>query len=141
MIKSTSAIKLQNAFRNKRAINEFATEYAKKIIEERKVMNTANDVISKINQEKQSAAKTIQGAFKRKKIIDEQKNKERQKELFKKYSNLYQPQENLTFKGLVKKPNEPKLSIEADRRDRQQKIYQKYTNLYQPQNNLRYKPF
>ena len=62
-------------------------------------MNTANDVISKINQEKQSAAKTIQGAFKRKKIKDEQNNKQRQKELFKKYSNLYQPQENLTFKG------------------------------------------
>ncbi len=108
MIKSTSAIKLQNAFRNKRAINEFATEYAKKIIEERKIMNTANDIMSKINQEKQSAATTIQDAFRKKKIRDEEKNKQRQKELYKKYSALYQPQENLTLKGLVKKPTEPK---------------------------------
>jgi hypothetical protein len=104
-------------------------------------MNDANNIMSKINREKQSAATTIQGAVRKKKLIDEQKNKQRQKELFKKYSNLYQPQENLTLKGLVKKPNEPKVSIEADRRDRQQKVYQKYTNLYQPQNNLRYKPF
>jgi hypothetical protein len=104
-------------------------------------MNTANDVISKINQEKQGAAKTIQGAFRKKKIKDEQKNKQRQKELFKKYSNLYQPQENLKLKTNILRPMEPKLSIEADRRDRQRKVYQKYTSLYQPQNNLRYKPF
>ena len=110
MIKSTSAIKLQNAFRNKRAINEFATEHAKKIIEERRVMNDANNIMSKINQEKQGAAKTIQGAFRKKKIIDEQKNKEGQKELFKKFSNLYQPQGDLILKTNILRPMEPKLS-------------------------------
>ena len=37
LIKTSAVTKLQNSFRNKRAINEFATEYAKKLIEERKV--------------------------------------------------------------------------------------------------------
>ena len=141
MIKSTAVDKLQNAFRNKRAINEFATEYAKKLIEERKVMNDANNVISQINEKKQSAATTIQNAFIKKKLRDEQKNKERQKEVFKKYTELYQPQGDLILKGIVTKPTEPKLSVESDRRDRQRKVYQKYSNLYQHQNNLRYKPF
>ncbi len=111
MIKTTSVVKLQNAFRNKRAINEFATEYAKKIIEERK------------------------------RLIDEEKNKQRQKEVFKKYTELYQPKENLTLKAKIIRPIEPKLSVEADTRDRQRKVYQKYTNLYQPRSDLRYKPF
>ena len=142
MIKTSAVTKLQNAFRNKRAINEFATEYAKKIIEERKVMNTANDAISQINKDKQSAATTIQNAFRRKKkLIDEEKNKQRQKELFKKYSNLYQPQDNLTLKANIIRPTEQKISLEADRKERQRKVFNKYINLYEPQTNLTYKPF
>ncbi len=47
--------KIQNAIRNKRAINEFSTKYANKEIQERKIMNTANDLISQINKERQIA--------------------------------------------------------------------------------------
>jgi hypothetical protein len=58
-------IKLQNAFRNKRAINEFASKYANKVIEE--------------------------------------KQKEKQKDLYLKYSELYQPSTNLQFIPFIKK--------------------------------------
>lgn len=53
--KANAITKIQNAIRNKRAINEFSTKYAEKIIQERKVMNTANDIISQINKERQIA--------------------------------------------------------------------------------------
>ena len=50
--KANAIIKLQNAFRNKKAIDLFSTRYADKVLQERKVMNTANDVISQINKER-----------------------------------------------------------------------------------------
>lgn len=53
--KANAITKIQNAIRNKRAINEFSTKYADKVIQERKVMNTANDIISQINKERQIA--------------------------------------------------------------------------------------
>ena len=100
--KQSAAIRLQNAFKNKKAIDEFSTRYADKIIEERKIMNTANDVISKINRDKQSAAIRLQYAFRNKKAIKdklkEEENKQRQKELYLKYSALYQPKEDITLK-------------------------------------------
>ncbi len=54
------------------------------------------------------------------------------KEVFKKYTELYQPKENLTSKAKIIRPIEPKLSVEADTRDRQRKVYQNiliYINL------------
>jgi hypothetical protein len=65
--KENSVIKLQNAFRNKRAINEFASKYANRVIEE--------------------------------------KQKEKQKDLYLKYSELYQPSTNLQFIPFIKNPN------------------------------------
>lgn len=53
--KANAIIKLQNAFRNKKAIDLFSTRYVDKVLQERKVMNTANDVISQINKERQIA--------------------------------------------------------------------------------------
>jgi len=53
--KANAITKIQNAIRNKRAINEFSTKYANKEIQERKIMNTANDLISQINKERQIA--------------------------------------------------------------------------------------
>jgi flagellar motor switch protein FliG len=53
--KANAITKIQNAIRNKRAINEFSTNYANKILQERKGMNTANDLISQINKERQIA--------------------------------------------------------------------------------------
>ena len=53
--KANAIIKLQNAFRNKKAIDLFSSRYADKVLQERKVMNTANDVISQINRERQIA--------------------------------------------------------------------------------------
>ena len=141
--KQSAAIRLQNAFKNKKAIDEFSTRYADKIIKERTIMNTANDVISKINRDKQSAAIRLQYAFRNKKAIKdklkEEENKQRQKELYLKYSALYQPKEDITLK-IKRKPTEPKFSFENDIKDRQKKIYLKYTEMYQPQNNLSYRP-
>jgi hypothetical protein len=53
--KANAIIKLQNAFRNKKAIDLFSTRYANKVLQEKKIMNTANDVISQINKERQIA--------------------------------------------------------------------------------------
>ena len=53
--KANAITKIQNAIRNKRAINEFSTKYANKVIQEKKIMNTANDLISQINKERQIA--------------------------------------------------------------------------------------
>jgi|LakMenE18May11ns_1017448.scaffolds.fasta_scaffold9268868_1 flagellar motor switch protein FliG len=53
--KANAIIKLQNAFRNKKAIDLFSSRYADKVLQERKAMNTANDVISQINKERQIA--------------------------------------------------------------------------------------
>lgn len=150
-MQNASALMIQNAFRNKKAIDEFASKYAGKIIE-RKIMDTANDVVSQINRERQSAATKLQNAFRNKKAINEfssryskklkeEENKQRQKEVFKKLTALYQPQEDLILKKTIIRPTEPKLSVEADRKERQRKVFEKYSNLLTPQNNLRYKPF
>ena len=115
-------------------------------------MDVANTVVSQINEKKQSAATKLANAFRNKKAINEfaskysdklkeDENKKRQKELFKKYTELYQPQDKLTLKTNIIRPIEPKLSVETDRRDRQRKVFNKYTTLYQPQSNLRYRPF
>ena len=53
--KANVIIKIQNAIRNKKAIETFSTKYADKVLQQRKVMNTANDVISQINRERQIA--------------------------------------------------------------------------------------
>jgi hypothetical protein len=53
--KANAITKIQNAIRNKRAIDEFTTKYANKVIQERKIMNTANDLISQINKGRQIA--------------------------------------------------------------------------------------
>jgi hypothetical protein len=53
--KANAIIKLQNAFRNKKAIDLFSSRYADKVLQEKKIMNTANDVISQINKERQIA--------------------------------------------------------------------------------------
>ena len=47
MIKATAANKLQNAFRNKSAINEFAIVYAKNIIEEKIEFNPGKIIVDK----------------------------------------------------------------------------------------------
>jgi len=53
--KANAITKIQNAIRNKRAIDEFSTKYTNKVLQERKIMNTANDLISQINKERQIA--------------------------------------------------------------------------------------
>ena len=60
-LKENAIIKIQNAIRNKKAIDTFSTEYANKIIQEKKMMS----------QNKQNAATQIQNAIRNKKAIDE----------------------------------------------------------------------
>ena len=77
--KANAITKIQNAIRNKKAIDVFATKYANKIIQEEKDKQIANDM--------------------------EEQNKKRQKELYLKYNALYQPSNNLAFKPLIMNSN------------------------------------
>ena len=77
--KTNAITKIQNAIRNKKAIDVFATKYANKIIQEEKDKQIANDM--------------------------EEQNKKRQKELYLKYNALYQPSNNLAFKPLIMNSN------------------------------------
>ena len=77
--KANAITKIQNAIRNKKAIDVFATKYANKIIQEEKDKQIANDM--------------------------EEQNKKRQKELYLKYNALYQPSNNLGFKPLIMNSN------------------------------------
>ena len=77
--KANAITKIQNAIRNKKAIDVFATKYANKIIQEEKDKQIANDI--------------------------EEQNKKRQKELYLKYNELYQPSNNLAFKPLIMNSN------------------------------------
>ena len=77
--KANAITKIQNAIRNKKAIDVFATKYANKIIQEEKDKQIANDI--------------------------EEQNKERQKELYLKYNALYQPSNNLAIKPLIMNSN------------------------------------
>ena len=77
--KANSITKIQNAIRNKKAIDVFATKYANKIIQEEKDKQIANDM--------------------------EEQNKKRQKELYLKYNALYQPSNNLAIKPLIMNSN------------------------------------
>ena len=51
--KIDSIIKIQNAIRNKNAINKVATLYANRVVIPQKQMINANEVLSQINQEKE----------------------------------------------------------------------------------------
>lgn len=77
--KANAITKIQNAIRNKKAIDVFATKYANKIIQEEKDKQIANDM--------------------------EEQNKKRQKELYLKYNALYQPSNNLAIKPLIMNSN------------------------------------
>ena len=77
--KTNAITKIQNAIRNKKAIDVFATKYANKIIQEEKDKQIANDM--------------------------EEQNKKRQKELYLKYNALYQPSNNLAFNPLIMNSN------------------------------------
>ena len=57
--KIDSIIKIQNAIRNKNAINKVATLYANRVTIPQKQMINANEVLSQINQEKECVARYV----------------------------------------------------------------------------------
>jgi len=57
--KIDSIIKIQNAIRNKNAINKVATLYANRVVIPQKQMINANEVLSQINQEKELKNKLL----------------------------------------------------------------------------------
>jgi len=66
----------------------------------------------------------------------EEENKKRQKELYLKYSQMYEPSNNLILKERIIDISPPKLSIEDERKNKQKATFDKYINLYEPQYNL-----
>jgi hypothetical protein len=100
-----AAVKLQNAFRNKKAIDVFATRYVEKEKQLANAIAQAQQEEAIKLQKTADAAARIQNAFrnqKTKKIIN---RRIANKQIKKKYAELYQPSAILQSKPVVVNPN------------------------------------